>query len=106
MRRTKQLQPLSRQHHLGLHVARHARDCIDDRQQITEHWQALSSYMADMREHFNSENNLIVTGLFTHKKTTLKWLVSLKSYKVSSAFCFSSWQISGTRKVKRLARLA
>ena len=60
MKRAKQLQPLSRQHHLGLHVGRHGKECADNPQQIAEHWQALSSYMHD---HFELEDDLIVDGL-------------------------------------------
>lgn len=69
MKRAKQLQPLSRQHHLGLHVARHAKECLDDPQNIAEHWQALSSYMNDMRDHFSIEDNLIVAGLLAYRAT-------------------------------------
>lgn len=69
MKRANQLQPLSRQHHLGLHVGRHAKECADNPQQIAEHWQALSSYMSDMRTHFSIEDNLIVTALLPHQST-------------------------------------
>lgn len=67
MKRAKQLQPLSRQHHLGLHVGRHAKECADNPEQIAEHWQALSSYMSDMRNHFSIEDNLIVAALLPHQ---------------------------------------
>ncbi|MEC5209508.1 hemerythrin-like domain-containing protein [Psychrobacter sp. PL15] len=67
MKRAKQLQPLSRQHHLGLHVGRHAKECADNPQQVTEHWQALSSYMSDMHDHFQIEDNLIVNALRPHQ---------------------------------------
>ncbi len=63
MKRAKQLQPLSRQHHLGLHVGRHGKECADNPEQIAEHWQALSSYMDDMQDHFRLEDDLIVEGL-------------------------------------------
>ena len=63
MKRVKQLQPLSRQHHLGLHVGRHGKECADNLEQIAEHWQALSSYMEDMQDHFGLEDDLIVDGL-------------------------------------------
>ncbi len=63
MRRVKQLQPLSRQHHLGLHVGRHGKECADNLEQIAEHWQALSSYIDDMQDHFGLEDDLIVDGL-------------------------------------------
>ena len=69
MKRTNQLQPLSRQHHLGLHVGRHAKECADTPQAIAEHWQALSSYMSDMRYHFQIEDNLIVDALLPHQST-------------------------------------
>ncbi|WP_350559707.1 hemerythrin domain-containing protein [Psychrobacter sp. CAL346-MNA-CIBAN-0220] len=67
MKRANQLQPLSRQHHLGLHVGRHAKECADNPQEIAEHWQALSSYMSDMRHHFKIEDNLIVDALLPHQ---------------------------------------
>ena len=63
MKRAKQLQPLSRQHHLGLHVGRHGKECADNPEQISEHRQALSSYMEDMDDHFKLEDDLIVDGL-------------------------------------------
>ncbi|SNT70403.1 hemerythrin domain-containing protein [Psychrobacter sp. LV10R520-6] len=69
MKRANQLQPLSRQHHLGLHVGHHAKECADNPQEITEHWQALSSYMSDMRNHFQIEDNLIVDALLAHQST-------------------------------------
>lgn len=63
MKRAKQLQPLSRQHHLGLHIGRHAKECADHPEQIAEHWQALTSYVSDMRHHFKIEDHLIDTAL-------------------------------------------
>jgi hemerythrin-like domain-containing protein len=69
MKRANQLQPLSRQHHLGLHIGRHAKECADNPQEIAEHWQALSSYMNDMRHHFKIEDNLIVDALLPHQST-------------------------------------
>ncbi len=63
MKRIKQLQPLSRQHHLGLHIGRHGKQCTDTSEQIAEHWQALSSYLNDTRNHFKFEYDLLVTGL-------------------------------------------
>ena len=69
MKRANQLQPLSRQHHLGLHVGRHAKECADNPQAIAEHWQALSSYMSDMRNHFQIEDNLIVDALLPYQST-------------------------------------
>ena len=69
MKRAKQLQPLSRQHHLGLNLGYHAKECADNPQEIAKHWQALSSYMNDMRHHFNIEDNLIVEALLPHQST-------------------------------------
>ncbi|WP_201528052.1 hemerythrin domain-containing protein [Psychrobacter frigidicola] len=69
MKRANQLQPLSRQHHLGLHVARHAKEYLDNPQEISDHWQALSSYMSDMRNHFKVEDNLLVDALHPYRST-------------------------------------
>ena len=66
MKRTKQLQPLSRQHHLGLNISHHAKECGDNPQEITKHWQILTSYLADMYEHFRIEDNLIVNALMRY----------------------------------------
>lgn len=68
MKRAKQLQPLSRQHHLGLNIGRHGKECADNPEQIAEHWQALSSYMGDMQDHFRLEDDLIVEGLQPYRK--------------------------------------
>ncbi|OLF38432.1 MULTISPECIES: hemerythrin domain-containing protein [unclassified Psychrobacter] len=67
MKRAPQLQPLSRQHHLGLHIGRHAKECADNPQAITAHWQALSSYIDDMHAHFSIEDNLITKALLPHQ---------------------------------------
>lgn len=67
MKRANQLQPLSRQHHLGLHVGRHAKECADNPQDIAEHWQALSCYMHAMRTHFKIEDNLLTEGLLPYR---------------------------------------
>ena len=69
MKRANQLQPLSRQHHFGLHISRHAKECADNPQEITKHWQALSSYMSDMHNHFKMEDSLIVNALRPHQST-------------------------------------
>ena len=69
MKRANQLQPLSRQHHLGLNIGRHAKECADNPEQIAEHWQALSSYMSDMHHHFQIEDNLIIAALQPHQST-------------------------------------
>lgn len=67
MKRAHQLQPLSRQHHLGLHIGRHAKQCADNPQEITAHWQALSSYIDDLHAHFSIEDNLITKALLPYQ---------------------------------------
>ncbi|TXD97572.1 hemerythrin domain-containing protein [Psychrobacter frigidicola] len=69
MKRANQLQPLSRQHHLGLNLSHHAKACIDDPKEITKHWQILSSYLHDMQYHFRVEDNLIVKALLPYQST-------------------------------------
>ena len=36
MKRAAQLQPLSRQHHLGLNISRHAKECSDNPEDISK----------------------------------------------------------------------
>ncbi len=67
MKRANQLQPLSRQHHLGLNLSRHAKECADNPNEISKHWQALSTYMTDMHNHFQIEDNLLASALQPHK---------------------------------------
>ena len=69
MKRTKQLQPLSRQHHFGLNISCHAKECCDNPEDIVKHWQILSSYLDDMAEHFRIEDNLIVNALLPYQST-------------------------------------
>lgn len=69
MKRANQLQPLSRQHHLGLNIARHAKECSDDHTAITKHWSALTAYLSDMHEHFHIEDTLIANALLPYKET-------------------------------------
>lgn len=69
MKRANQLQPLSRQHHLGLNIARHAKECPDDHAAITKHWSSLTSYLSDMHEHFHIEDTLIANALLPYKET-------------------------------------
>ena len=69
MKRANQLQPLSRQHHLGLNIARHAKECPDDHTAITKHWSALTAYLSDMHEHFHIEDTLIANALLPYKET-------------------------------------
>ncbi len=72
MKRANQLQPLSRQHHLGLNIARHAKECADDHATIAKHWYALTSYLSDMHEHFHIEDTLIANALLPYKETQLE----------------------------------
>ena len=68
MKRAKQLQPLSREHHLGLHLGRHGRECANEPAQIQEHWSALTNYInKDMTHHFGIEDNLLVNALLPYK---------------------------------------
>lgn len=69
MKRAKQLQPLSREHHLGLHLGRHGRECPDNPAQINQHWTALTNYInKDMTHHFGIEDNLLVNALMPFKE--------------------------------------
>ena len=63
MKRANQLQPLSRQHHLGLNLSRHAKECADGSEEIAKHWHNLTSYINDMQYHFQIEDNLIANAL-------------------------------------------
>ena len=69
MKRANQLQPLSRQHHLGLNLSRHAKECTDEPEEIAKHWLNLSSYISDMQHHFQIEDNLIAHAL-EHYRTS------------------------------------
>lgn len=63
MKRAAQLQPLSRQHHLGLNLSRHAKECADEPKEIAKHWLSLISYIEEMQNHFQIEDNLIAKAL-------------------------------------------
>ena len=63
MKRANQLQPLSRQHHLGLNLSRHAKECTDEPAEIAKHWHYLMAYIKDMQAHFNIEDTLITHAL-------------------------------------------
>ncbi|MBE0406112.1 hemerythrin domain-containing protein [Psychrobacter sp. AOP22-C1-22] len=63
MKRANQLQPLSRQHHLGLNLSRHAKECIDEPAEISKHWLNITGYLKEMEHHFRIEDNLIVDAL-------------------------------------------
>ncbi|MDN3399173.1 hemerythrin domain-containing protein [Psychrobacter sp. APC 3426] len=63
MKRAHQLQPLSRQHHLGLNLSRHAKECRNEPDEIVKHLDSLTAYMNDMQYHFHIEDNLIAHAL-------------------------------------------
>lgn len=69
MKRANQLQPLSRQHHLGLNLSRHAKECADESEEIAKHWHNLTSYINDMQYHFQIEDNLIAHALEPYRTT-------------------------------------
>ncbi len=69
MKRVNQLQPLSRQHHFGLNLSRHAKECIDEPNEIAKHWNNLTSYIDDMQYHFQIEDNLIGNALEPYRAT-------------------------------------
>ena len=69
MKRTNQLQPLSRQHHLGLNLSRHAKESLDEPEEIAKHWHNLTSYINDMQYHFEIEDNLIANALEPYRAT-------------------------------------
>lgn len=69
MKRAKQLQPLSRQHHLGLNLSRHAKECIDEPAEISKHWLNITNYLQEMQNHFRIEDNLIVDALQPYQDT-------------------------------------
>ena len=68
MKRADQLQPLSREHHLGLVIGRHAKECEDTPEQILKHWSALTDYInKDMTHHFDIEDDILVKALTPYK---------------------------------------
>ena len=69
MKRANQLQPLSRQHHLGLNLSRHAKECANESEEIAKHWHNLTSYINDMQYHFQIEDNLIAHALEPYRTT-------------------------------------
>ena len=69
MKRTNQLQPLSRQHHLGLNLSRHAKESLDEPEETAKHWHNLTSYINDMQYHFEIEDNLIANALEPYRAT-------------------------------------
>lgn len=69
MKRAAQLQPLSRQHHLGLNLSRHAKECADEPNAIAEHWLNITSYINEMQQHFQIEDNLMAHALQPHSSS-------------------------------------
>ena len=69
MKRVNQLQPLSRQHHLGLNISRHAKECNNEPNEINEHWHKLTSYITTMSHHFEIEDNLIANALQPYRNS-------------------------------------
>lgn len=64
MKRADQLQPLSREHHLGLVISRHAKECANDVEEIAKHWTALTDYInQNMTHHFKVEDDLLLAKL-------------------------------------------
>ena len=63
MKRANQLQPLSRQHHLGLNLSRHAKECTDEPAEIAKHWHYLMAYIKNMQAYFKIEDTLITHAL-------------------------------------------
>lgn len=68
MKRAHQLQPLSREHHLGLNLSNHAKNCSDAPNDILQHWQALENYLTTMTAHFAVEDNVLAKLLSPYKK--------------------------------------
>lgn len=66
MKRAAQLQPLSRQHHLGLNISRHAKECPDSPEDISKHWYNLTAYLNELQSHFDIEDHLIATALLPY----------------------------------------
>ena len=69
MKRAHQLQPLSRQHHLGLNISRHAKECSNETSDINEHWHKLTSYLNSISTHFQIEDNLIAGALQSYRNS-------------------------------------
>jgi len=68
MKRAHQLQPLSREHHLGLNLSNHAKNCSDNPDDILQHWQALEIYLTAMTAHFALEDNVLAKLLSPYEK--------------------------------------
>lgn len=70
MKRAEQLQPLSREHHLGLVISRNVKDCPSDLEVVSKHWAQLTHYInQNMKTHFKVEDNLLLAKLAKYKQT-------------------------------------
>lgn len=70
MKRADQLQPLSREHHLGLVLSRHAKECANDVEEIAKHWTKLTDYInQNMTNHFKVEDDLLLAKLQPYQQT-------------------------------------
>ncbi len=68
MKRVDQLQPLSREHHQGLVISRHAKKCANDVAEIAKHWTALTDYINEnMTNHFKVEDDLMLAKLESYR---------------------------------------
>ena len=60
MNRHPCLQPLSREHHVGLVIAAKAKNCADTPESVNEYWQKLKLYLTDqIPRHFATEQQKI-----------------------------------------------
>lgn len=106
MKRAKQLQPLSRQHHLGLNISNHAKECHDNPEEVAKHWQILSSYLKGMQDHFRIEDNVIVTALrsyqFNHPEVASALVTLEQQHKLLNELAATMDKITDLQ-VRRLA---
>ncbi|WP_435980239.1 hypothetical protein [Psychrobacter sp. DM4] len=68
---------MSRPHHLGPSVSRHAKKCLDTPQDISKHWYNLSAYLDSMNSHFDIGQHLIVTVLEPYRESHSKVAAAL-----------------------------
>lgn len=81
MKRAAQLQPLARQHHLGLNLSRHAKECPDEPDAIAKHWLNITSYINEMQSHFQIETNLIAPALQPYRRDKLEVASVLNTFE-------------------------
>ena len=75
MKRHPYLQPLSRQHHLGLVIAAKAKSCMDNPDDIDRHWTALKDYLTtQIPTHFDIEKTKIADAIFAKSDNTTQVL--------------------------------